>query len=149
MELNSMNERATLETSSSDRAKGQTSSFNWVTERSNCSVPNVFATLRRQIEQDVKTRNALRPESAVYEFSMLASGNEFLIVLTAGEQRWTVLFVLHDHSIVVKDTQGEAVFEITVEFNEAGECKLKAKDEQWEFWQVRRMALEELMFRAN
>src|ERR1019366_3237833 len=39
------------------------SKFDWVTERSSCSLPNVFKALRLQTVEDVKTRNALRPNN--------------------------------------------------------------------------------------
>ncbi len=29
--------------------------FNWVTERSSCSLPKIFKDLRAQVEEDVKT----------------------------------------------------------------------------------------------
>ncbi len=35
--------------------------FDWVTKRFSCSLPNVFNTLRKQVEEDVKTRNSLAP----------------------------------------------------------------------------------------
>ena len=42
-----------------DKAEKDTAKFDWVTERSSCSLPKVFKTLRLQVEEDVKTRNAL------------------------------------------------------------------------------------------
>lgn len=126
-----------------------TTSFDWVTQRSLCSLPKVFNTLRLQIEQDVKTRNALRPELAPYEFSIVESGDDFKVVLEAKGARWTVVFSLLEHAILVRDDQGEALFDVTLSFNDAGECKLNARQQQWEYWQIRRMALEELMFRSN
>jgi len=133
---------------STSKPKGS-AGLDWVTARSNCSLPKVFATLRRQIEADVKTRNSLRPDLAVYEFSMVESGNDFTVLLAAGEGRWSVVFSLHDHSILARDSRGEALLEITLNFNQQGECRLRAKEQEWEYWQIRRMALEDLMFRAN
>lgn len=123
--------------------------FDWVTERSLCSLPKVFNTLRSQIEADVKTRNGLRPELSPYEFSMVESGDTFKVTLEAKGVLWAVVFSLHEHAIVVGDDKGETMFEVTLTFNDAGECKLNAREQQWEFWQIRRMALEELMFRSN
>jgi len=40
------------------------SEFNWVTARAACTPPKVFAELRRQVEEDLKTRNDLRPKNA-------------------------------------------------------------------------------------
>jgi len=40
------------------------------------------------------------------------------------------------------------MFEVTLSFNDQGECQLKVNGEERDYWQVRRMALEELMFRG-
>ena len=42
----------------------------WVKARSLCSLPNIFKTLRIQVEEDVKAHNALRPDNSPYEFSV-------------------------------------------------------------------------------
>jgi hypothetical protein len=46
----------------------------------------------------------------------------------------------------VRDAKGEPMFEVTLTFSDHGECKLKVNHEEREYWQVRRMALEGLMF---
>ena len=51
------------------------SKFNWVTERSNCSLPKIFQTLPAQVEEGVKIRNGLRPAHAPYEFSVEVNGS--------------------------------------------------------------------------
>jgi hypothetical protein len=40
------------------------------------------------------------------------------------------------------------MFEVTILFSVEGKCKLHVDAEERDFWQVRRMALEELMFRG-
>ena len=125
------------------------SKFNWVSERSACSIPKVFRTLRMRVEEDVKTRNALRPELSPYEFSMVESGDQFQVVLEAKDVRRSVTFALTDHAIVVSDDNGNQLFEVTVSFTEDGKCRINAREQKCELWQVQRMALEDLMFRAN
>jgi hypothetical protein len=39
------------------------------------------------------------------------------------------------------------MFEVTLTFSDDGRCRMKAKEENRESWQVRRMALEDLLFR--
>jgi len=46
----------------------------------------------------------------------------------------------------VRDDKGNPMFQVTLTFNDKGECKLHANEQEREFWQVRRMALEELLF---
>jgi hypothetical protein len=122
--------------------------FNWVTQRSQCSFPNVFKDLRLQVEEDVKTRNGLRPNNAPYQFSVADAGDGFTVALEAGDFRKSVIFSLAEHAIVVKDDAGKPMFEVTLTFNDAGECRLHVQDQELESWQVRRMALEDLLFRS-
>jgi hypothetical protein len=122
--------------------------FNWITERSACSLPKVFAVLRSQLEQDVNTRNSLRPKYAPYEFSIGEDTNAITVRLDAKELHKSVVFTLGDHAIAVRDDQAQRIFDVTVSFDDAGRCRLKVNGEEREFWQVRRMALEDLMFRG-
>jgi hypothetical protein len=123
--------------------------FDWITQRYACSLPNVFKELRLQIEQDVKTRNSLRPNNAPYEFSIADNDDGFRVVLKAKELEMAVRFVLAEHAIVVRDDKGVEMFEVTLTFNDLGECQLNVNGERRDYWQVRRMALAELMFRGN
>jgi hypothetical protein len=120
--------------------------FNWVTQRSQCSFPNVFKDLRIQVEEDIKTRNSLRPNNSPYEFSVKEDGNDFTVLLEAEDFRKSVIFSLTEHAIVVKDDAGNQVFEVTLTFNDQGQCRLHVDDKELESWQVRRMALEGLLF---
>lgn len=122
--------------------------FDWVTQRSRCSFPNVFKELRLQVEDDVKTRNALRPDNSPYEFSVAENGDDFTVRLEAGEFHKSVMFSVAEHAIVVKDDAGNKVFEVTLNFNDQGQCRLHVNEKELELWQVRRMALEELLFRS-
>jgi hypothetical protein len=123
--------------------------FDWVTERHSCSLPNVFKELRLQIEQDVKTRNRLRPNYAPYEFSLADNDGGFRVLLKSKELDIAVTFKLAEHAILVRDDKGVEMFEVTLTLNDLGECQLNVNGEPREYWQVRRMALEELMFRGN
>jgi hypothetical protein len=125
------------------------SKFDWVTERSSCALPKVYQALRLQIEEDVKTRNALRPDNSPYEFSVAAeNGKDFTVLLKAKDVRQSVVFTLAEHAIRVGDDKGEPMFDVTASFGDEGECRLKVNGEERDLWQVRRMALEELLFRG-
>lgn len=132
---------------SQDNAQNGTPAFDWITERSSCSLPKVFSTLRSQIEQDVKTRNSLRPNYAPYEFSVGEDISEIAVRLKAKELEKSVIFSLADQAISVRDDQGDRMFEITLAFDDNGKCRLNVNGAERDFWQVRRMALEDLMFR--
>jgi hypothetical protein len=100
------------------------------------------------VEDDVKTRNALRPDNSPYEFSVAENGDDFTVLLEAEGFHKSVLFSLAEHAIVVRDDAGNTTFEVTLVFNDQGDCRLHVNDKELELWQVRRMALEELLFRS-
>jgi hypothetical protein len=120
--------------------------LDWVTGRFACSLAGVFKTLRLEVEEDVKTRNSLRPPNSPYEFSILDADGSFTVTLEAQAVSKSVTFHLGEHSIQVRTEKGEPKFELTLGYSTEGECQLKVNQEAREYWQVRRMALEELMF---
>jgi hypothetical protein len=127
-----------------DREKGK---FDWIAARSACSLPRVYKTLKLEVEEDVRERNAQRPENAEYQFSIEEKERQFSVVLDAKDFRRAVTFVYEDHAILVLDSSGNQMFEVTLHFGEDGRCRMKAKEENRDSWQVRRMALEDLLFR--
>jgi hypothetical protein len=131
----------------SDKVEKDMSTFDWVTERSSCSLPNVFKKLRLQVEEDVKARNALRPNNSPYKFSVADTGGDFMVLLEAKDVHKSVTFSLAQRGILVRDDKGKPMFEVTLTFNDEGECKLNVNEQELDFWQVRRMALEDLLFR--
>jgi hypothetical protein len=120
----------------------------WVRARSLCSLPNIFKVLRLQVEEDVKVRNALRPNNSPYEFSVTENGDEFTVLLEAPDVRRSVIFSLAGHAIGVRDSRGKEMFDVTLNFSDEGVCRVNVQEKERELWQVRRMALEELLFRG-
>jgi hypothetical protein len=131
-----------------DRVERDTSKFDWVTARSLCALPKLFKALRLQVEEDVKTRNALRPSNSPYEFSLAENGDDFRVVLKAKDVHRSVVFTLAEHAILVREDKGDPMFDVTATFGDEGECRLKVNGQERNPWQVRRMALEELLFRG-
>ena len=136
------------DTNNDNTAQNRKPKFDWVTQRFACTLPAIFKELRSQVEQDVKSRDSLRPNNAPYEFSVSDVDAGFRVVLKAKELEMAVTFILAEHAISVRDDKGVEMFQVTLTFNDRGECKLKVNGEERDFWQVRRMALEELMFRS-
>ena len=131
-----------------EKAENCAPKFDWVTKRSLCSLPNVFKALRLQVEEDVNTRNALRPNNAPYEFSVVENGCELTVSLDGKDVHRSVVFSLASHAISVRDDSGNTMFEVTPTFNDEGECRLNVNEKERELWQVRRMALEGLLFQG-
>lgn len=125
------------------------SKFDWVTARSSCSQPKVLKDLRLQVGEDVNTRNALHPNNSSYESSVAENGGNFAVLLTAKDLSRSVIFSLAEHAILVRDDKGNQMLEVTLTFNGKGECRLNVNAEEHDLWQVRRMALEELLFRGQ
>jgi hypothetical protein len=132
----------------SDGAENEKSKYDWVAERSACTLPKMFRQLREEIEGDVKERNAQRPDNSPYEFVVVDKDTGFSVALEAKDYRRSVTFIYEDHAIIVLDPSGNQMFEVTLLFTDEGKCRLKAKEENREPWQVRRMALEDLLFRT-
>ena len=131
----------------SDNVEIDSAKFDWVKERSACSLPKVFKKLRAEVEADVEARNALRPEDAVYAFSIVDKDKDFSVVLEAPDLHRSVTFCLEEHAIVVLDPSGNHMFEVILVFNDEGKCRMRAKEENRELWQIQRMALEDILFR--
>lgn len=131
-----------------DKVEKDTSKFDWVTERSLCALPKVFKALRLQVEEDVKTRNALRPNNSPYEFSVAENGDDFTVLLKAKDVHRAVVFTLAEHAILVREDKDDPMFDVTATFGDEGECRLEVNGEERDLWQVRRMALEGLLFRG-
>jgi hypothetical protein len=129
-----------------DETKKDKSKFNWVSERSSCSLPKVFQALRAQVEEDVKTRNGLRPKNSPYEFSVEEVESDFSVVFVSKDIRRSVTFNLAEHDILIRGDKGEQMFEVRLTFTDDGQCQMMVNEKHLESWQVRRMALEELLF---
>jgi hypothetical protein len=131
----------------SDDVEKNVSKFDWIAERSSCTLPKIFKTLRIQVEEDVKTRNAQRPKDSLYEFHLKEDVGEFTVLLESEVVHQSVIFKLAEHAILVLGGEGTLMFEVKLVFDDDGKCRLNVNDEQRDFWQVRRMALEDLLFR--
>jgi hypothetical protein len=145
----SVSDKAAATTQVSSKTERDRSTSDWVTQRFACSLPAVFKNLRLQIEEDVKTRNGLRPENAPYEFFVRDKQDGFVVEVHAGDTSKAVTFRQAQHAILVGDVVGNAMFEITLSFSDQGHCQLIVNKQVLEDWQVRRLALEELLFAGN
>jgi hypothetical protein len=127
------------------------SSFDWVTARSECSLFKVFQQMRLDVQADVNKRNGQRTVPYHYEFSIVNPSHgpsSFMVVVSgSGVPQKIVEFRLIKTGIAIhKDGSTGAAFEASITLNDDGECRLKVDGREYEFWQVRRKALEELLF---
>jgi hypothetical protein len=123
--------------------------FDWVTERSLCSLPRVFERLGLEIQQDVDTRNAMRPAipqfGFEYAFEMVGDEKSFTVHLHAYKVHKSVAFTLADGHIEVQDANSRT-FHATVGLNDDGACVLYVDGKERSSWHVRKLALDHLFF---
>jgi uncharacterized protein (DUF2252 family) len=120
--------------------------FDWVRERSACSLAKAYEVLKLQIQQDVDTRKAIRSPIEAYRFSILVNGDSFAVLKEGNKIRETVIFALTDKAIEVRDKNHDTIFEATVTLSDGGKCRLMVGGQEREFWHVRKIALEKLFF---
>lgn len=118
--------------------------LDWVTERSKCTLANMFERLREDIAKDVDTRNALKCDAATFDIS--SDSDRFVVGRSAaGETARTATFIRRDRIIAVK-WDSRPGFEAGVSLCDDGACRLSIDGSPLELWQVRRRALEPLFF---
>lgn len=123
--------------------------FNWVAARRECSSGQVFEKLKHQVESDVAEQEAslTQLQKARYRFSFIPGSNAFHVSLDGeGAIHSVVKFGLTDTGIAVFNEHGKIMFGADVTISDNGECKLEVDGEEKELWQIRKMALEKLLF---
>jgi len=122
--------------------------MDWVSKLSECSLAVVWEQLKQDITADVDERRAqLLAKKAEYGFSVFPKEQSVAVVLQgSGVRKRTINFVLTDHCISVRDGDGKTIFDATLTLNDAGECRFKIDGQEKEFWKMRQLALEDLLF---
>jgi hypothetical protein len=121
--------------------------FDWVTAVASCSVGSAFVRLRTQVEQDVETRRALRPQAEHYGFRFQANNDYNFCVLVEGNGiHKSVCFELQKKAEQIQVHRGAEIVKAKMTVNKDGECRFLVNDEELEFWQFRKRMLEDLFF---
>lgn len=123
-----------------------TANFQWVTRRHECSLSKVFETIKLGVESDLKLRNGQLTQGYI-PFEMATEANAFSVFKKTARAHFIRKFEQTETSIKVTDEiKKTAIIEATLTLDNEGECRLKANDKEYEFWQFRRAALESLLF---
>jgi len=104
----------------SDNIEKDESKFDWVAARSACTLPKFFRQLLAEVEEDVRERNAMRPDNSPYGFSIEEKGPQFSVILQAKDFRRSITFCYEDHAVTVVDASGNQMFEVTLTFSDDG-----------------------------
>jgi|ERR1039458_6324568 hypothetical protein len=121
--------------------------FEWVKARSECSPATVFQQIKLGVESDVKARNpTLAGEN--YSFRTSSRGGSITAYIQANGVYWSVTFRQTKDGISVHDENDKVMFDATLALNNDGECRLRLRgtEQEYQFWQLRKMALEHLLF---
>jgi hypothetical protein len=124
---------------------GRVRRFDWVSARSECSLASVYEKLKLEIQNDVETRNHLRPELPHYGFKFIGSSKSFTVLIEGNKLHKSVTFQLAGKIIEVQSEEA-VMFNASVGLNDEGECVLRVNGEDRTTWQVAKMALERLFF---
>jgi|HubBroStandDraft_6_1064221.scaffolds.fasta_scaffold614201_2 hypothetical protein len=125
--------------------------LDWIHERAKCSLPVVFKELEQGVRDDVEAIQKLFPEDPAR------------YAITGGRNRFTVSVVRDPMSSLISDQVGfelskdritihgtnDVTFTAELTLNRDGRCKLRVGEDELEQWQVRRRALEKLIFGPN
>jgi len=100
--------------------------------------------LRRGVEPDVVARNKILTQNDQMRFEVKDGRDlDSFTVMRHSQRSDSVYFYAQDNAITVLKGM-EPFLQGSITLNDAGECRLKVKDVELEFWQFRRRALEEL-----
>lgn len=125
--------------------------IDWVIARRDCGPRTAFARLLAGARRDVDIRNNQREENDAYAFKVSTEGGESFRVGREGRglDSEGVRFTLTPTGIRVESSDDAVVkikFDAKVGLNANGECRLFADGEELEEWQIRKRALEPLLF---
>jgi hypothetical protein len=130
--------------------------FDWVTARAQCSSLAVFASMKMDAEKDVNLRKkflvtheegrctlSFNRGSSTGEFSVTVNGRDIRGEHTFDDE---VTFRRTADGVTVVDRQGAIFLNGILCLSDEGQCKLKVENEELNFWQFRKKALEHVLF---
>lgn len=122
--------------------------FDWIAARCECSPNLVFEKLKAQVEKDVESREKTltAAQKVRFRFEFTAGHTDFSVIVSGNNIHGSIAFVLTETGIIVLNEERKSIFSADVTISDEGECKLRVSGEEKELWQVRKMALEALLF---
>ena len=130
--------------------------FDWVSARAACTPEQAFELLRNQVKADVERRMELRsPKELQFQvtFGFEESKKAFKVSRISDFsilENATFSFTEDGISVQYAPKMNIRSIDSTSTLSNEGECKLKvSNDEEYFFWQFRKMALERILFSAG
>jgi hypothetical protein len=125
--------------------------FDWIAERTKCTPTRAFLTLRAQVEEDVEKRITQMNdvEKGKYSFSFGSQNWQFWVSVRVPQLSLDkgVLFVKTPVGVDIADIETAKVIHPGVlTLGMDGQCRFRSGDVEYDFWQFRKLALEDLLF---
>jgi hypothetical protein len=120
-------------------------SLNWVEVRIGCLIKNAFESLRAKVEEDVNSYNEKLNGQISQQVSYVFGMSSMFAVISRGREFIRVDFQLQGKTVEIRRDE-KLTLQVTPVFSDLGRCRWKLNDEELEQWQIRKLALEELLF---
>ena len=120
----------------------------WVRLQPACLIKGAFDSLRAGVEADIKSYNAMLNLQLSQEIKLSSELSTIFIVVRKTFSSAHVEFARRGSSVEIRQEEVEnpTFFSVTPIFSNFGRCRWKLNDDELEQWQVRKMALEKLLF---
>jgi hypothetical protein len=121
---------------------------NWVKARFDCSLGELFENLKAEVKEDVTERERLlQPEKQAFcGFKFRASARTFSAYVEGNSIHESVDFTLEERWISVRKNGGDLILVVTAALDDEGRCVARIDGDDYERWQLRKLALDNLFF---
>jgi hypothetical protein len=122
--------------------------FNWIEARSKCSLREMFEQLKLGIREDVERFNGSLAPDDTNKFTVVEDAKTMKVLSGDGfKDDSSVVFVLKGNVIRVGSVEkNQILFDVKIGLNDDGDCKFSIDGKEFDSWQIRRKALEDLLF---
>ena len=123
--------------------------FDWVSARTQCSLPVIFQRLKSDLQDDINKKNEIEGKNQFARFRVSFSNTRITVSLVeAGNLLLDpVFFEITRLAIEVRDANNQLLFSAVPTLCDDGVCRLKINGEERELWHLRKRALEDFLFR--
>jgi hypothetical protein len=123
--------------------------FDWVIERSKCSVAIEFSELKKLAKANAQARDKQLGSNTGIEHSEPSSSSFSIRRHEGGKNEQIVTFSLEESRILISDPRGAKDYELTVTLNDEGECRFQIGGSgEFKRWQVLNRTLGRIFFQS-
>jgi hypothetical protein len=119
--------------------------LDWTKIQMECSIKSAFESLRAAVEEDIESYNVMLQLLPTYRIKLSSEISSNVVVSRGSSYDAHVEIQRRGNSVEIRHS-GEPTISVTPVFSNLGRCRWKLNDEELEQWQVRKIALEKLLF---